>query len=140
MTLATTIRVLQVDASTKEVFDKMREIIRIPEDHPYEDDEGCLTSQPGDFMSYLCVGGENSLSEEDVDHLTEACFSIGPTKWLMEIDLDTSYGARVLGVGSSASAIHNYIIARMSSAFPDMVFATHNEFNDTWHYNELPYK
>ena len=139
MTLSTTVRILESDADTRDIFLKMREIIGIPEGHPYEDDGHRLISDPGGFMSYLCVSGSGTLSEEELSELAESGFSIGPKAWVTCVSLDTAYCASVPGIGRSAAEIHNYIIARLSAAFPDMVFAAHNEFDDTWHYNALPY-
>lgn len=132
MSLGTEIRVLAWEGPTvSEVFHKLREIIGIPEDHPYEDTGDTLDSTPGGFMSALTVSGSGRLSDEEIDGTDQ------PTSWAMSISLDTIYGADTIHGG--ASGVHNYIIARFAAAFPDLHWAANNEFDNTWHINNLPY-
>jgi hypothetical protein len=133
MTLATEIRLLQGDMpDIDEVFHKLREIIGIPESHPFRVGDGdYLESVPGGFMSALTVSGPGRLDGDEIDETEQ------PSSWAMSINLDTSYTAKTPYGG--ASDVHNHIIARFAAAFPIVHWAAWNEFDDTWHINKLPY-
>ena len=141
MTLSTTIKIL-TPLSHVDVFNHVRQVLGIPQDHPYRLQDYCgpnaMWSVPGGFNAMVIVNGPGKAEQSDILDAQEYSQDIGPVAWEVIVNLDTSYAYR--GRHGTAAGVHNYVIQSLMDKYPGLEFWAENEFDGEWHHNQLPYK